>query len=86
MVLHYGVGFGGQGAWHNKHFETLQEAETFYNDTIARTITSFNNFKTRVTYSTKNEPLNIKEFRICNIKKDNTPGKIRQTVRLYQII
>jgi hypothetical protein len=85
MAMQYGVGFGGQGAWFNKHFATLQEAQAFYSETIMRTIDSFSNFKTQITETAKGTTQDMQCFVIVNVKKDGSNGKIKQTVRLYQV-
>lgn len=85
MAMQYGVGFGGQGAWYNKHFTTLTEAQAFYSETITRTIDSFSNFKTQITKTAKGTTHDIQCFVIVNVKKDGSKGKIKQIVRLYQV-
>lgn len=78
----YGVGFGGQGAWFNRHFATLAEAEIFYGERVA----SLPGCYRGRTQSLESIPAPlIKRFRIVNLKADGKPGKLVQTVQMYQI-
>jgi hypothetical protein len=79
----YGVGYGGQGAWFNKHFVTIEEAEAFFASEVKKDIAAFSGgeYQTDDTCPTTL----VKRWSIVNIKKNGTPGKMRQTVQIYRI-
>ena len=83
----FGVGYGGQGAWLNKHFATQAEAETFFDSQVThlREVYAGNKVTRRNLESEAISGRLIRQFRIVNIKADGKPGKLRQTVQLYTI-
>lgn len=86
VVPQWGVGYGGQGTWLNRHFATLAEAEAFYAAEVASTRQSFGRLRVQET-EVKNLTATItKQTTIVNVKKAGTIGKIRQTVRIYAIV
>lgn len=82
----YGIGYGGQGTWMNKHFATIEEAQAEFDSQVAQLHTIYG---TSATISNELPAMCssrlVQTFSIVNTKKNGKPGKMRQTVTLYQI-
>ena len=84
----HGVSFSAKGYHGNNHFCTIDDACADFDRQVAETETSYTSCKSTQNYRKTEIPAIrgiVREIIFVNIKKDGTPGKIKNTIRLYLI-